>query len=568
MSDISQQSLVPVAQYLRMSKEHQRYSIRNQARAISAYAGQHGFNIVKTYTDPGESGLTLRERPGLQALLADVIKPSRPFERILVLDVSRWGRFQNLDQSGHYEFICFEAGVPVIYCAEQFENDGTPVMALLKQIKRLQAAEYSRELSSKVLYAQLLQAKIGHKLGGPRRFGFVRVLVDEHDQPIQKLERGQTKALNNQRVVYAIGPDEEVKVIRDIFTWYTRDRMSIRQIVKRLTDLGIPAGDRAAWSESLVRRILSDELVLGIYVFNRTTQRLKTKPRKNPPEALVKTKVMDPIISRVQFESAARRLRIRRHDVPPEENLAAVSRLLRTKGYLTGKLIDQCLYTPSSSVLLRQFGSIHRVYELLGYNPEGWWRPRRGATPATRDELLIRLRELHERVGYVNEQVINSDPTVPSVSIFQHHFGKLTEAYRLAGIPCGRTELQRLGHERLKAQRRGEPPRKITTPRWPELASRFSDEDLLECLRRLHKQHGFVTAQIIREDDYAPTPMLFAARFGSLLKAYACAGLENRRFNIWSRAGKAKAAERRAKKLELDRGQMGGVAFEPGRLEH
>lgn len=548
MSDTFQHSLVPAAQYLRMSKEHQRYSIRNQARAISAYARQHGLNIVKTYTDPGESGLTLRERPGLQALLADVIKPSRPFERILVLDVSRWGRFQNLDQSGHYEFICFEAGVPVIYCAEQFENDGTPVMTLLKQIRRLQAAEYSRELSSKVLYAQLLQAKIGHKLGGPRRFGFERVLVNEHDQPIQRLERGQTKALNNQRVVYAIGQADEVKVVRDIFTWYTRDRMSIRKISERLTDLDAPAGDSTAWSASRVRRILSDELVLGIYVFNRTTQKLKSKRRKNPPEVLVKTKVMEPIISRVQFQSAARRMRIRRHHVPPEENLAAVSRLLRAKGYLTGKLIDQCLYTPSTHVLLRQFGSIHRVYELVGYKPEGWWRPRRGALPATKDELLIRLRELHERLGYVNEHVINADPTVPSVSIFQHHFGRLTEAYRLAGIPYGRTELQRLGHERLKARRVGQPPRKISTPRWPELASRFNDEDLLECLRRLHSQHGFVTAQIIRDDDYSPTPMLFAARFGSLLKAYARAGLENRRFDIWSRAGKARAAERRAKK--------------------
>lgn len=552
MSNTSQRSLVPAAQYLRMSKEHQRYSIRNQARAISAYAGHHGFKIVKTYTDPGESGLTLRERPGLQALLADVIKPSRPFERILVLDVSRWGRFQNLDQSGHYEFICFEAGVPVIYCAEQFENDGTPVMTLLKQIKRLQAAEYSRELSSKVLYAQLLQAKIGHKLGGPRRFGFERVLVNEHDQPIQKLERGQTKALNNQRVVYAIGQAEEVKVVRDIFTWYTRDRMSMRKISKQLTDLDVPAGDSRAWSESRVRRILSDELVLGIYVFNRTTQKLKSKRRKNPPEALVKTKVMEPIISRVQFESAARRMRIRRHHVPPEENLAAVSRLLRAKGYLTGKLIDQCLYTPSTHVLLRQFGSIHRVYELVGYKPEGWWRPRCGAIPATKDEVLFRLRELHERLGYVNEHVINADPNVPSVSILQRHFGRLTEAYRLAGIPHGRTELQRLGHERLKAARIGQPPRKISTPRWPELASRFSDEDLVECLRRLHRQHGFVTAQIIRDDDYSPTPMLFAARFGSLLKAYAAAGLENRRFDIWSRAGKARAAERRAKKSQAE----------------
>lgn len=370
-----------------------------------------------------------------------------------------------------------------------------------------------------MLNAQLLQAKVGHKLGGSRRFGFDRLLVDQDDRLIQKLARGQTKALNSQRVIYTRGSDEEVKVVRDVFTWYTRDRMSMRQVVRRLTELQVPAGDRAAWSESQVRRILSNELVLGIYVFNRTTQPLKSKKRLNPPEALIKTKVTEPIISRVQFDIAARRLKIRRHNVPPEENLAAVARLLRTKGYLTGKLIDECPYAPSQTVLLKQFGSILRVYELVGYKPQGWVRSRRGRPPATKDEILARLRLLYERLGYLNEHVINDDPTVPSVSGLQLHFGKLTNAYRLAGLPFGRTEVQRLGNERLKARREGMPPRHITTPRWPELASRFSDEDLLECLRRLHKQYGFVTAQIIREDDLSPTPALFAARFGSLLNA-------------------------------------------------
>src|SRR3546814_8390722 len=89
---------------------------------------------------------------------------------------------------------------------------------------------------------------------------------------------------------------------------------------------------------NIVRRILSDELVLGIYVFNRTTQRLKSKMRRNPPEALIRTKVTEPNISRVQFASAAQRLRIRRRKIPREENLAAVSRPLRSKGYLTGRL--------------------------------------------------------------------------------------------------------------------------------------------------------------------------------------------------------------------------------------
>jgi hypothetical protein len=31
---------------------------------------------------------------------------------------SRWGRFQDADESAHYEFLCKSAGIPVHYCAE------------------------------------------------------------------------------------------------------------------------------------------------------------------------------------------------------------------------------------------------------------------------------------------------------------------------------------------------------------------------------------------------------------------------------------------------------------------
>lgn len=41
-----------------------------------------------------------------------------------VYDVSRGGRFQDTDESAHYEFLCRRAEIAVPYCAEQFENDG------------------------------------------------------------------------------------------------------------------------------------------------------------------------------------------------------------------------------------------------------------------------------------------------------------------------------------------------------------------------------------------------------------------------------------------------------------
>src|SRR3546814_15573130 len=124
------------------------------------------------------------------------------------------------------------------------------------------------------------------------------MLVDKNDKPIQKLKRGETKALNSHRVVYVRGSDEEAQTIKDIFRWYCRDCLCLTEIARQLNDLQVPAGDREAWSANMVRRILSDELVLGIYVFNRTTQRLKSKPRRNPPDEIIKTKMTEPNIDR------------------------------------------------------------------------------------------------------------------------------------------------------------------------------------------------------------------------------------------------------------------------------
>jgi DNA invertase Pin-like site-specific DNA recombinase len=167
------------AQYVRMSTDYQRYSIENQAAVIAAYAQAHDLSIVRTYPDEGESGLTLKNRPGLLRLLDDVRSDHADFDHILVYDVSRWGRFQEVDESAHYEFICKQAGIKVAYCAEQFDNDGSMLSSIVKNIKRVTAAEYSRELSAKVHAGACRFASLGFQLGGPVAYALQRVLVDE-----------------------------------------------------------------------------------------------------------------------------------------------------------------------------------------------------------------------------------------------------------------------------------------------------------------------------------------------------------------------------------------------------
>ena len=124
--------LISAAQYLRMSADDQRYSIANQRLRIQEYAEKHGFKITQTYEDPGKTGVVLGKRRALRALLGHVVSGEAPFKAILVYDVSRWGRFQNPDEAAHYEFICTTSGIPLHYCAEQFDNDGSASSSMFK----------------------------------------------------------------------------------------------------------------------------------------------------------------------------------------------------------------------------------------------------------------------------------------------------------------------------------------------------------------------------------------------------------------------------------------------------
>jgi len=199
---------IRAAQYLRMSSENQRYSTENQQNAIAEYAEQHGYAVIASYIDAGKSGLSLKGRDALKQLLSDALATPRTFDAILVLDVSRWGRFQNPDQAAHYEFLCRQAGVRVVYVNEPFGEDVAPITTIIKHLKRVMAGEYSRELSVKLSRAKRQQAQLGFRQGGSILYGFRRLLVDPSRNPRQILKPGEAKALDIDKVIVVPGPQK------------------------------------------------------------------------------------------------------------------------------------------------------------------------------------------------------------------------------------------------------------------------------------------------------------------------------------------------------------------------
>ncbi|WP_283179908.1 recombinase family protein [Gemmobacter sp. 24YEA27] len=366
---------VRAAEYVRMSTELQKYSTENQSIAIRLYAEERGIEIVRTYADEGKSGLRIQGRDALRQLIEDVQAGTADFTALLVYDVTRWGRFQDADESAHYEYICRQAGIAVHYCAEQFENDGSPVSTVIKGLKRMMAGEYSRELSTKVFAGQKLLIGKGYRQGGPAGFGLRRTLIDEHGTVKGVLDRGQHKSIQTDRVILTPGPDEEIGIVREIYQAFVHGGNSESVIAADLnargytTDLGRP------WTRGTVHQVLINDKYVGDNVWNRRSFKLKEKRVHNTPDTWVRAEgVFEGIVARELFDAAKTIIHARSFRISDEDMLAALRALYEQKGLLSGIVIDEYDGMPSSSAYSTRFGSLLRAYSLVGFMPERDYR--------------------------------------------------------------------------------------------------------------------------------------------------------------------------------------------------
>jgi len=363
--------LTSAAAYVRMSTEHQQYSTSNQMDVIRDYAKRRGMQITKDYSDEGKSGLNIKGRDSLAQMIQDVQDGKVNFSSILVYDVSRWGRFQDADESAYYEYICRRAGVAVHYCAEQFENDGTPGSTIIKSVKRAMAGEYSRELSSKVFQGACRLIQKGFKQGGTAGFGLRRMLIDQSGQRKAMLKMGEHKSIQTDRVVLVRGPDEEIEIVRWIYRAFIDEGKNETEIADSLNARGIVTDFGSAWTRCTVHQILTNEKYIGNNVYHRTSFKLKRKHVENPPDKWVRADgVFEGIIGPEQFFGARGIILTRCQRFTDEDLLEKLRGLLSQHGQISGILIDETEGFPSSAAFRHRFGSLISAYRLIGYDPQ------------------------------------------------------------------------------------------------------------------------------------------------------------------------------------------------------
>jgi len=378
------------AMYVRMSTDHQKYSTENQADAIRAYAQQRNIEIIAHYADEGKSGLKLKGRDSLNRLISDVQNGNVDFSIILVLDITRWGRFQDADESAYYEYICRRAGMDVRYVAEQFENDGSPGSTIIKSVKRAMAGEYSRELSKKVFAGQCRLIELGFRQGGPAGYGLRRMLIDEHGNSKGLLKSGEHKSFQTDRVILVPGPAEEIAIVTSMYRMFIDDRLRESEIASELNRNGVLTDLNRKWTRSTVHQILTNEKYIGNNVFNRTSNKLKKRHVTNSEDMWVRAEgAFEGIVDINDFAKVKRILAERNKRYSDEEMLERLKALHKRQGSLSGFIINEQMDMPSSGAYQHRFGSLLRAYKLIGYDPGRDYRY---------IEINKRLREYHSDI--------------------------------------------------------------------------------------------------------------------------------------------------------------------------
>ena len=300
-----------IAYYRHSAEDKQENSVPIQRGHAQKFAHKYDIEIIHEEADEGKTGLKA-DRPGFENLFNNwILNEKAPeFDYVLVYDVSRWGRFQDQDEAAYYEFCCKQKGKKVVYISRGFPKEEEQLISHLQTSnERYMAAEYSRQLSSKVFHGSVKVSEQGFSAGGSPCYGMARLLLDENKKPVKVLKPGEWKSLSNQRVTLTPKNDETTQTVKDIFSLLVEQWKTPKEIASILNRKGIRTARNKKWDAQKIRRILTNETYTGARIYNKKWSRLRQKTRSNPrSEWVIKHGAFPAIVDSSTFHTAQDRL--------------------------------------------------------------------------------------------------------------------------------------------------------------------------------------------------------------------------------------------------------------------
>ncbi len=236
--------------YLRRSTDKQEQSLEDQKREIVQFAKREEFEMTGWFCDDAISGAFSENRSQFQELIQQAQLKERKFNYIIVYDVSRFSRGDNIEV-GYYLYLLRKAGVEVLYVKENLKGDD--VDEILRPVFQFNANLFLKSLSRDTIRGQVSSARAGNLLGGPIPYGYKKIRNE------------------NGKATLVLDEPTKVKTIERIFKLYAKQGFGYRHIAEILNQEQIPAPRSGTWAQSGIRSILMNPVYYGVYVWNRRT---------------------------------------------------------------------------------------------------------------------------------------------------------------------------------------------------------------------------------------------------------------------------------------------------------
>ena len=232
-----------VASYARFSSQNQREaSIEIQQEHINRFCKENRFTIIREYVDRGLSATT-DNRPQFKKMMEDAA--TGLFKAVVIYNSSRFCR--NIQDHLRYKSLLESYGVKILSVQEDFDQT-TPEGGLMSHVMMSFNEYYSKDLSRKIYYGCLENAKKGLHVGGPAPFGY----------SITKEKRFEIN-------------ESEAEIVRIIFNQVAEGK-TYPEIAKYLNENGYRRRDGSLFTPYFFD-LVSNRKYLGEYVWNRTKKK-------------------------------------------------------------------------------------------------------------------------------------------------------------------------------------------------------------------------------------------------------------------------------------------------------
>jgi site-specific DNA recombinase len=255
--------MLRAALYARVSTELQKdeETVQNQLSEIKRTIVEDGNSLLEgcEYIDEGWSGAIL-ERPNLDIMRQDARE--KKFDILYVYDRGRLAR-----KFVYQEIVIEElTGLNITFKSLHDINGVTPEEQLMGSVMGV-FHEYERvKITERFRIGKLNKVRSGKLLGYQAPYGYDYVPI-----------KGKgTDKINGKFVIN----EEEAKVVRMIFEWIGIECVSIKEVIRRLYDLGIQPKKqkRDTWSNGPIHRMLKNETYIGKHFYYKSESVVTRNP--------------------------------------------------------------------------------------------------------------------------------------------------------------------------------------------------------------------------------------------------------------------------------------------------